>query len=273
MYVLHNGRLVAQQAFNLTLPNRGLYFNDGFFETMIWASDGIRYGVHHLARMQQAAAVLGLDLPAPLRDLASLTALLSQLITASALVQARVRLQVWRSGSGLYTPETDTADYVVTAQPFAPTSGSAAQADFAQTVRTQPSAWAFCKGPNALMYVLAGQERQRRGLDELLLLDPAGHVAEAGAAAIFWLRDGHLYTPALATGCVGGVRRAHLLAVAQAHGLPCLEGFYQPRALLEAEAAFTANVATLRPLTHVAGVALDSEQHTLLQALQSWEAS
>jgi len=271
MYVFFNDQLITQQDLSLALPNRGFYFNDGFFETLIWANDALRYGVHHLARMQRAATVLSLALPASLRDLASLEALFRQLVMANALQQARVRLQIWRGGSGLYTPETNTAEFLVTAQPFVPAPGSAAQADFAETVRTQPSAWAFCKGPNALTYVLAGQERQRRGLDELLLLDPAGHVAEAGAAAIFWIRDGHLYTPALATGCVAGVRRAHLLAVAQTHGIPCAEGLYQPDELLKAEAAFTANVASLRPLSQVAGVALASAHHPLLRDLQSWE--
>ena len=273
MYVLHNGQLVAQQDFNLALPNRGFYFNDGFFETLIWANDAIRYGVHHLARMQQAGSVLGLELPEALCDLASLEVLFSKLTTANSLQQARVRLQIWRGGSGLYTPETNKAEYLVTAQPFAPQALSSARADFANTIRAQPSAWAFCKGPNALTYVLAGQERQRRGLDELLLLDPAGHVAEAGAAAIFWIRGGHLYTPALATGCVAGVRRAHLLEVAQAHGVPCSEGLYQPEHLLAAEAAFTANIASLRPLSQLSDVHLPSEQHPLLQALRSWEAS
>ncbi|WP_324678892.1 aminotransferase class IV [Hymenobacter sp. GOD-10R] len=273
MYVLLNGRLTAQQELTLALPNRGFYFNDGFFETLIWAEDAIRYGGHHVARMQCAAAVLGLELPETLRNLASLQGLFRSLLAANGLSQARVRLQIWRGGSGLYTPESNTAEFLVTAQPFVLHAAPVAQADFAETVRTHPSAWAFCKGPNALTYVLAGRERQRRGLDELLLLDPAGHVAEAGAAAIFWIRAGHLYTPALTTGCVAGVRRAHLLEVAQAHGIPCTEGLYQPSELLEAEAAFTANVAALRPLTWVAGVSLASASHALLQALQNWEAS
>ncbi|MEJ7663494.1 MAG: aminotransferase class IV [Hymenobacter sp.] len=44
------------------------------------------------------------------------------------------------------------------------------------------------------------------GLAEIILYDAAGHVAEAGSAAIFWLKANVLYTPALGTGCVAGVR-------------------------------------------------------------------
>ncbi|GGF07549.1 aminotransferase class IV [Hymenobacter cavernae] len=272
MYLIYNGRLLAQQEFNLALPNRGFYFNDGFFETLIWADDAIRYGSHHISRMRRAAAVLGLELPAALRDLGLLEGLFRQLIATDSLPQARLRLHIWRGGGGLYTPETGAAEFLITAQPFAPHPLAAARADFAHTVRTQPSTWAFCKGPNALTYVLAGQERQRRGLDEIILLAPDGNLAEAGAAAVFWITDGQLHTPALATGCVAGVRRAHLLAVARTHGILCVEGLYQPAELLRAEAAFTANVAAIRPLAQVADAHLASAQHPLLRELCTWEA-
>ncbi|HEX8349969.1 MAG TPA: aminotransferase class IV [Hymenobacter sp.] len=273
MYVLYNGHLVAQQDFALSLPNRGLFFNDGFFETLIWAEGALRYRPYHLARMRRAAAVLGLVLPAALAEETHLEDLLRTLVAAQALQRARLRIQLWRGGGGLYTPEDSAAEFLITAQPFSPSTLPAARADFGQEVHVHFSPYSFCKGPNALLYVLAGQERQRRGLDELILLNTADNLAEAGAAAIFWIQDGQLHTPALATGCVAGVRRAHLLAVAQAHNIPCAEGFYQPADLLKAEAAFTANVATIRPLAQIAAVHLASEHHPLLLALRSWEAS
>ena len=65
----------------------------------------------------------------------------------------------------------------------------------------------------------AAHERQQRGLDEIILCDAAGHIAEAGAAAIFWVKDEVLLTPALASGCVAGVRRAQVLRAAQAAGV------------------------------------------------------
>jgi branched-subunit amino acid aminotransferase/4-amino-4-deoxychorismate lyase len=76
-------------------------------------------------------------------------------------------------------------------------------------------------------------------------------VAETGAAAIFWVKDNMLFTPALASGCVAGVRRAAVLRAAQAAGLACHEGLFLPADLLAADAVFTANVAAVRVVQQV----------------------
>lgn len=266
--LLHNGQLHSEADFALPLPNRGLFFNDGFFETMVWAAGTVRYLPHHLARMQQAATALGLQLPAALSTAQALTATLGRLVAAQAPFspEYRIRLQLWRGGGGLYAPPTDAAEWLATSQPFHPNKTPIGSCGFAETVRTHASPVSFCKGPNALTYVLAARERQQRGLDELLLLDAAGHVAESVAAAVFWLRDGQLFTPALETGCVAGVRRAHLLQVARQQGLAAHEVLTKPGEVLSAEAVFTVNVAGIRAVQHL-GAAHYATEHPLLEQL------
>ncbi|HEX8426292.1 aminotransferase class IV [Hymenobacter sp.] len=266
--LLYNGQLLLDEDFALTLPNRGLFFNDGFFETLVWANGGIRYLPHHVARMQRAAAALGLALPPELATAESLTYTLGQLTTGNA---HRLRLQLWRSGGGLYAPETTECSWLATARPFQPNDAPLATAGFAETVQTRMSPVSFCKGPESLTYVLAARERAQRSLDELLLLDTTGHVAETVSAAIFWIADNCLFTPALATGCVAGVRRAHLLQVATKHGLECEEGLFQPTVLLQAETVFTANVAGIRVLNRVGEVEWTTGS-SLLVSIRAWEA-
>lgn len=253
MMVLLTGKLVAREAVALTLPNRGLAFGDGFFETLIFTAGQLRYAADHLARMQRAAAALYLTLPAALATPAALAATLAGLAQACQLPAARLRLQVWRAGGGRYTPPTGAAEWLATAEPFVPDDSPVARADFARDTQSVFSPLSFCKGPQAWLYVRAAHERQQRGLDELILCDAAGHVAEAGAAAIFWLQDEVLHTPALASGCVAGVRRAAVLRAAQAQGLAYQEGLFKPAALLAADAIFTANVAAVRVVQQVAG--------------------
>ncbi|MGI4870298.1 MAG: aminotransferase class IV [Janthinobacterium lividum] len=250
--LLHNGHLLPTTA--LPLPNRGLTFGDGFFETLIVADGRLRYATDHLARMQQAAAALYLVLPAALASVEALETALLSLAEANGLPAARVRLSFWRGGGGLYLPETEAAEWLATAVPFEPTSAPLQRVDFAQETYSVYSPLSFCKGPQAWLYVRAAHERVRRGLDELILCDAAGHVAETGAAAIFWVRGGELFTPALTSGCVAGVRRAQVLRAAQAAGVPCHEGLFLPAELLAAEAVFTANVAAVRVVQQVGTV-------------------
>ena len=249
--LLYNGRVLAAKALGLPWPNRGLAFGDGFFETLIVERGQLRLAADHLTRMRQAAAALHLALPTPLATVETLGATLTQLAAANHLPAARLRLQLWRAGGGRYAPPTEAAEWLATAEAFAPDESVIEHADFACDTHSLPSPLSFCKGPQAWLYVRAAHERQQRGLDEIILCTAAGHVAEAGAAAIFWLKDHVLYTPALASGCVAGVRRAAVLRAAHALGLPCRAGLFATPELLAADAVFTANVAALRPVRRV----------------------
>ncbi|MCC3155537.1 aminotransferase class IV [Hymenobacter sp. BT770] len=246
MHLLYNGALQDSESFGLKLPNRGLAFGDGFFETLIFTENRLRLAADHCHRMQQAAATLYLKLPEPLATPEALESTLAGLAAANALPAARLRLQLWRAGGGRYTPPTDAAEWLATAEPFVADDSPVAKADFALETHAIHSPLSFCKGPQAWLYVRAAHERQQRGLDEIILCDASGHVAEAGAAAIFWMKDGVLFTPSLASGCVAGVRRAQVLRAASAAGLECHEGLFKQEVLLAADAAFTANVASVR---------------------------
>ncbi len=170
---------------------------------------------------------------------------------AQNLSAARLRLQLWRAGGGRYTPSTEAAEWLATAEPFVPDDSPVQRADFALETHSLFSPLSFCKGPQAWLYVRAAHERQRRGLDEIILCDPAGHVAEAGVAAIFWVKDEVLFTPALETGCVAGVRRAPVLRAARAAGVECREGLFMKDDLLNPDPVLTANVAALWPVQQI----------------------
>jgi branched-subunit amino acid aminotransferase/4-amino-4-deoxychorismate lyase len=264
--LLLNNDLLPSAA--LSLPNRGLAFGDGFFETLLYSSNQLHLADDHAARMQQAAAALYLTLPTPLATAEALAATLARLAQANDLPAARLRIQLWRSGGGRYTPPTDAAEWLATAEAFVPDDSPIARADFAHETHSIYSPLSFCKGPQAWLYVRAAHERQQRELDELILCDAAGHVAETGAAAIFWVKGGILYTPALASGCVAGVRRADVLRRTRALGLPCQEGLFATTEVLAAEAVFTANVAAIRAVRQIGSVAFDEPDSVLLAGLR-----
>ena len=251
VHLLFNGSLIPADDFGLALPNRGLGFGDGFFETLIFTDNRLRLAADHLARMQQAASALYLTLPAALASAEALETTLTRLATANHLPAARLRLQLWRTGGGRYAPTTDAAEWLATAEAFVADESPIEKADFALETHSIPSPLSFCKGPQAWLYVRAAHERAQRGLDEIILCNAAGHVAEASAAAIFWVKDGVLFTPSLASGCVAGVRRAQVLRAAQAAGMECCEGLFLRQELLAAEAVFTANVAAVRSVRQV----------------------
>ena len=76
--LLYNNDLLPAAA--LPLPNRGLAFGDGFFETLIWEAGRLRLAADHLARMQRAAAALHLTLPPLLATAERLETTLARLV-------------------------------------------------------------------------------------------------------------------------------------------------------------------------------------------------
>ena len=104
--LLFNDELLPAHSFHLPLPNRGLTFGDGFFETLIFTEGRLRLAADHCARMRRAAAALHLALPPTLATADALAATLARLARANALPAARLRLQLWRAGGGRYTPPT-----------------------------------------------------------------------------------------------------------------------------------------------------------------------
>ena len=130
-FLLLNNELPASAGATLPLPNRGLAFGDGFFETLIFTDGRLRLAADHHARMRQAAAALYLTLPAALATPEALEATLAALAAANNLPAARLRLQLWRAGGGRYTPTTEAAEWLATAEAFVPDESPIAKADFA----------------------------------------------------------------------------------------------------------------------------------------------
>ena len=80
-----------------------------------------------------------------------------------------------------------------------------------------------------------------RGLDDILLTDEQGRIAESSIANVFWVEGGVVYTPPLSSGCVAGVMRAYLMECANALGLDIVEEPLDPERLNTAEELFLTN--------------------------------
>lgn len=167
------------------------------------------------------------------------------------------------SRNGLYTPEKNEAEVVISAEPQKETSTIIEKADLAETVRTTFSSYSFFKGPNSLQYVLAGIEKKQRNLDEIILLSSEGFVSECLAANIFWVKNDKVYTPAIETGCVAGIMRENLLRLFQAENIPFHEGKFLPEEFLNAETVFTTNASGIKVIQKIGNQTFETNSEIL----------
>jgi 4-amino-4-deoxychorismate lyase len=247
MFLVHNGTLsdaAAQANAPILMPdNRAFQYGDGLFETMRYQNGHVWFWPDHLARLHLGLTALHLDAPTNFADTVSRA--IAALLTANDLTNssARIKLTVWRQPGGLYAPASRAIDWLLTAAPAAPFAVVVKPTTaIAESVRLVWSSVSACKTLSALPYVLAGLERQQRGLDEIILLNTDGFLAECGAANLCWISQNTLFTPALESGCLAGVMRQQVLRRAIVAGLTVREGLFRPDVLIDADAVFSTNV-------------------------------
>ncbi len=79
------------------------------------------------------------------------------------------------------------------------------------------------KSGNALLYVLASEFTKEQKLDDCLLLNDAGRIAEGSNANVFVVKDNLIYTPLLSEACLDGVMRMVMLSVSKRAGIELIE--------------------------------------------------
>jgi branched-chain amino acid aminotransferase len=104
--------------------------------------------------------------------------------------------------------------------------------------------------------LLARLEARRRGVDDAIMLDREGFVAEASGANVFIVRDGHLVTP-WPKACLEGITRRTLMELAAAEGIPASERDITATDVVNADEVFLAGTgAEVTPVTEVEGMAI-----------------
>lgn len=105
---------------------------------------------------------------------------------------------------------------------------------------------------------LASREARRDGYDTAILLNGAGHVAEAPSACVFLVRDGAVMTPDLTSGILESITRDALITLCrEALGLEVRERVVDRTELYIADELFlVGNAAEVTPLRAIDGHAV-----------------
>ncbi|QJW88797.1 aminotransferase class IV [Spirosoma taeanense] len=244
MFLVYNSDVIPENDFHLLADDRAFHYGDGLFETIRAENGRVWFWSDHYERLTTGMGALRLSLPNTFTAEAIHQAILHLLdLNGLASECARIKLLVWRQTGGLYTPTTNRANILIMVRPgtaFSVTRKT--KLGIYDQIRLAPSAISAFKTLNSLPYVLAGVFKQENDLDDVILLDTNGHLAECLASNLYWLRDGILYTPALQTGCINGISRRQIL-----QKIPNVqEGFFFPDALDAANVIFAANVAGIQ---------------------------
>jgi branched-chain amino acid aminotransferase len=98
------------------------------------------------------------------------------------------------------------------------------------------------------------ESAQRRGFDEVILLNERGEVAECTSANIFVAHGNEVVTPPLSSGCLPGITREVLLQEIRVPGVTLREATLMPADLESADEVFiTSTTRDLLPVLSIEG--------------------
>lgn len=270
--MLVNGDVVSHGPQANAFHNRAFLFADGCFESMRWTEGRVPFLSLHVARLHAAMASFGMDIPESLHE-PQLEAALEQWSKQwSWSGDVRLRLTVYRSGSGAYAPPGDEVDWVATGSALnemgfqLPAKGLAV--DIYQDVVKHPSPWSKFKVLASTLYVQAARHASQNGWGDALILNANQHIIESSRSNLFVVSNGVLYTPGIEAGCVGGIMRSVAIQTAMNHGMKVYECALTPQTLLQADELFLTNA--VRGIEWVASYKTKRYFHATSEKLAGW---
>ena len=252
-----NGRLIPSSEAKLSPFDHGFLYGYGLFETMR-AYNGYLFRLdRHLTRLRRSAEMLGLASRLASFDLESACL---ETLQANNLKDARLRLTV-TAGEGDMIPDPGTCPdptVLVSAKNLVPLPPQKYELGFKAVLssirRNSQSPLSRLKSSCYLDNILARTEAKAAGVDEAILLNEQGYLAEGSTSNIFLVNKGMLITPCLESGVLPGITREAVLEIAKAFIIKIMERQIELKELIEAEEAFITNsILEIMPLTWFGG--------------------
>jgi len=263
-----DGEYVDGAEARVSIWDHGLLYGDGIFEGMRLFDGSLFRPRDHLARLERSARSIGLELPLGEDELLDV---ICEVIVRSGLNDAHVRPIVTRGfgAPGVDPARCERSSLYVAAYPFPPLLGSdPIRVLISSVVRKAPrSLGAHVKSLNYLDAVMAKRQATAAGMQEAIMLDVLGAVAECTGANLFLVVDGVLVTPTTRA-ALPGITRRTVIELAAELGVAVEERDVWPMELYVADALFaTGSGAGIVPIAEVDGVRLGTVGNPLAAAL------
>ena len=237
-----NGDLLRAEEARIPATDRGFLYGDGLFET-VRAYRGVCFRLEdHLDRLLASAQELKIPLPS-----GDISKAIRELLRANGLSDAYVRITLSRGEhQGRLALETSSAPtlLIVAGPPHQPDPNDYETGIACIISQIRQSAEAPSRRHKTLNYLdnlLAREEARLAGVQEAILLNTRGEVAEAATANLFLVEGEKLVTPSLEANILAGITRKVVLAMAKELGIEAEESLFDVDRLLAADEVFLTN--------------------------------
>ncbi len=227
MKIYMNGRLVPEKAAKVSVFDHGLLYGDGVFEGIRTYNNRVFMLAEHVDRLYRSAHAIAMNIP---MTRAAMARAVVQTCKANRTANGYVRLVVTRGvgtlGLNPYNCRRPQVIIIAAGIQLYPRAlyARGLKVVTCGTLRNHTeSVNPNIKSLNYLNNILAKIEAINAGVEEVVMLNTRGYVAEASGDNIFIIRGGRLLTPPVSEGALEGVTRNVVMDLAREHGLDVRE--------------------------------------------------
>jgi len=249
-----NGNLIAQDD-NILTQNRAFLYGDGVFETLKIVNNKILFLEDHYFRLMASMRVVRMEIPMNF-TMEFFEEMVLNLVNKKGISDsARARITVFRNDGGLYLPKSNDVSYLIHSTPLENTSyvlnTAEYEVDLYKDFYITKQLLSSIKTTNKLINVTGSIFAHENGFDNCLLINDTKNVVEALQANLFMVQGKKLITPPISEGCLNGIMRKQILALAKKmEGIEVAEEIISPFELQKADELFLTNVITgIQPIT------------------------
>lgn len=254
LYVFIDGRFVRGEDAKISVFDHCILYGDGIYE-------GIRvYGGHifkldeHVKRLFDSAKGLALEIPLTKEEMIEA---IRKTVEINGLRDAHIRPIVTRGAGkpGLDPARAARPSVIIMAYSYTHWGMGKPMRLITTSVMKRPSNTvdSKIKSTSYLPNVLAKLQANIAGMDDALMLDNRGFVAECTGENIWIVKDGELFTPTLVS-ALGGITRATVFEMAETLGYRAMEKDLTIQDVYCADEAFVCGTACeIKPVGEVDG--------------------
>ncbi len=212
--VFFNEAIVDSSDLKIGLSNRAFRYGDAVFETIKLRSGFPMHLKYHYSRF-----ILGMDaFKMLIPEQWSFQFLMDQirlLMKETNIYEGSVRLQVFRKDGGRYLPTDNEVDLLIEISDQKSSSKPEYKLGLYEDWYKPVSRFSPFKTSNAALYVQAAIYAKQNALDDVIILNDLGRIADAVSSNIFAVVNKRIITPPENEGGVDGVCRRVLIQIAR----------------------------------------------------------
>ena len=237
----------SSTADNILTQNRAFLYGDAVFETLKIVQGKVLFLEDHYFRLMASMRILRMEIPMNFTMEYLEEQLLSVVKSNGFEDAARARITIYRNDGGYYLPTTNTISFLIHTSSLDNQAyvweEKICEVDLYKDFYISKQLISTLKTTNKVIHVTASIYADENGFDNCILLNDSKNVVEVLQGNLFMLQGNKLITPPVAEGCINGIMRKQVLALAKkTEGLEVVEEVISPFDLQKADELFFTNV-------------------------------